>query len=167
MNEKKMIKKTISVFIIMMLLLTGCGNRSNPLAKPSIRNTVIGTGKKVDEFLHPEAPPDFSGEWKDVNSGNCIAEITSAGGADYDIVIERNNDDQTVSVWEIKGTYYESTTLMEYTGAKYYIKNGEDEELVYEDGDGYFSMGDYGDIEWTSADKDIDGIESLLMEKTE
>ena len=166
MKEKIILKKAISVFIIMALVLTGCGNRSNPLAKPSVRNTVIDTGKKVNEFLHPEAPPDFSGEWTDVVSGNCIAVITSAGGDDYDIVIERNEDDG-VYVWEIRGTYYPSTTLMEYTDAKCYIRNGDVKDLVYEDGDGYFSMESYGDIEWTSTKKDIDGIDGLRMEKTE
>ncbi|MCR4764462.1 MAG: hypothetical protein K5696_13125 [Lachnospiraceae bacterium] len=65
----------------------------------------------------------------------------------------------------MRGVYYRSTGLMEYGDAVYRIMDDKGEKQVYENGDGYFSIDERGDMEWRSGVSDIDGADALLMEK--
>ena len=67
-----------------------------------------------------------------------------------------------------QGEHYESTTLLEYTGAKYYVRTYSDEEnftdeVMYEDGAGEFWFDEDGMLGWRSANSDVDGVTGETM----
>ena len=110
-----------------------------------------------------EAAPDFSSVYTEPMSGRCTIDIESAGDNKYNISIHWGSSAFESANWEMTATYYDSTTLLEYTDAKYFIRTYASEDdytdnVVYTDGAGEFWFTEDGMLGWRSAKMDVDYI---------
>ncbi|MCR5119227.1 MAG: hypothetical protein K6B44_06355 [Lachnospiraceae bacterium] len=142
-------------------LLGGCG--ANNL-EPEIRNTVIDAKDAVQSIGTKEEnkAPDFSGRWEAYSTESRVLNIKSAGENEYSISAEYVYDDGTTGKWDISATYYDSTGLVEYTGASYTHITADSEETVYTDGDGYFWLNSDNTLGWMSGRSEDDGIDGSV-----
>lgn len=132
-----------------------------------VDSTVVEAVKEEINDNADVETPDFAGTWIENIAGRGVIEITSTGEDTYSINVHWGSSAFESSNWEMTGTYYISTGLLEYSDAKYYIRTYEDEEnytddVKYEDGSGYFWMEGYL-LNWSSDKKDIDGIDGSSL----
>lgn len=117
--------------------------------------------------------PDYSGTFVEPVAGRCTITIEALGNNNYTVNVHWSSSAFESANWEINATYYESTGLLEYTGAKYFVRTYADEEtyeddVKYEDGAGEFWFEEDGKLGWRSANSDVDGITGeTLFEKVE
>lgn len=107
--------------------------------------------------------PDFTGIYSEPISGRCTITIDHLDGDDHKVNVIWASSAFESSNWEMTATYYISTGLLEYTGAKYYIRTYTDEtnytdDVKYTDGAGEFWFEEDGTLGWRSANSDVDGI---------
>lgn len=117
----------------------------------------------ASESAEEVVAPDFSGTYTEPTSGRCTIEIVSTGDNNYKINVRWSSSAFESANWEINATYYDSTTLLEYTDAKYYIRTYTSEEeytddVQYENGAGEFWFEEDGSLGWRSANSDVDYI---------
>ncbi|MBR5419711.1 MAG: hypothetical protein IK115_01035 [Lachnospiraceae bacterium] len=164
----------------MVLSLAACGKTADtgasvPAATEAAPTAAAETEEKPEategatEDKEPEIEedvidkPDFTGIYSEPVSGRCSIEIVHTGGDEHKINVRWSGSAYESSNWEITATYYVSTGLLEYTGAKYYVRTYTDEEhytddVKYTDGSGEFWFEEDGSLGWRSANSDIDGI---------
>ncbi len=146
----------------------------NPVASEQIQKEIDSTPEETkaetDSVVVEEAEeaPDFSGTWTEPMTGRCAIKITSTGDNTYSININWSSSAFENAVWEMDATYYESTGLLEYENAKYYVRTYTDDEtytddVKYEDGAGCMWIEDNGQLGWQSANSDVDGIDGSTM----
>ena len=171
----------------MVLSLTACGGESkesteNAITGESISSEAASTdassaentessedAASVEDSSSAEdageevIAPDFSGTYTEPLSGRCTIDITSTGNNNYTVNVHWSSSAFESSNWEINATYYDSTTLLEYTDAKYYIRTYTSEEeytddVKYTNGAGEFWFEEDGSLGWRSANSDVDYI---------
>ena len=114
--------------------------------------------------------PDFTGTYSEPISGRCTINIEHISGDDHKVNVQWSSSAFESAFWEMDATYYISTGLLEYTGAKYYIRTySEDgtytDDVKYTDGAGEFWFEEDGSLGWRSANSDIDGIKWETFER--
>ena len=160
----------------MVLSLAACGGQS---AKESSENaissepisSVASTDASAEEATTSEeevageevVAPDFSGTYTEPLSGRCTIDITSTGNNNYKVSVHWSSSAFESANWEINATYYDSTTLLEYTDAKYFVRTYSSEEeytddVIYTNGAGEFWFEEDGSLGWRSANSDVDYI---------
>ena len=107
--------------------------------------------------------PDFEGTYTEPIAGRCTIDIEYLSGDDHKVTVQWAGSAYESANWEMTATYYVSTGLLEYTGAKYYIRTYTDDgnytdDVKYTDGAGEFWFEEDGSLGWRSANSDIDGI---------
>ena len=159
-------KKILALMSVCLMALTAC-------AGSAAGETTVETNES--NYTEPETAPeedlvyedpviyDFSGTYTEPTSGRCTIEIVSTGENEYTVNVRWSSSAFESSNWEMNATYYESTTLLEYTDAKFFIRTYSDEEtytddVQYEDGAGEFWFDENGMLGWRSANSDVDGI---------
>ena len=135
---------------------------------PAVTETVEAVSETASEAASEvvEAPvetPDYSGTYSEPMSGRCRIDIVSTGENTYSVNINWSASAFESANWEMNATYYESTGLLEYEGAKYFIRTYTDEEnytdeVKYTDGAGEFWFDENGMLGWRSANSDVDDI---------
>ena len=160
----------------MVLSLAACGGEpakessENAVSSESI-SSVASTEEGTEEATTSEEEvageeviaPDFSGTYTEPMSGRCTIDIESVGNNNYKVNVRWSSSAFESSNWEINATYYDSTTLLEYTDAKYYIRTYTSEEeytddVKYTNGAGEFWFEEDGSLGWRSANSDIDYV---------
>lgn len=164
----------------MVLSMTACGGENSESTSEKLGESIAtvestdvdsqATAESTDadsqeasESANEVAAPDFSGSYTEPTSGRCNIEIVSTGNNNYKINVHWSSSAFESSNWEINATYYDSTTLLEYTDAKYYIRTYTSEEeytddVQYENGAGEFWFEEDGSLGWRSANSDVDYI---------
>ena len=170
-------KKIIASALIgaLVLSLAACTGKTETNASEPTSTVELSSVETPSEDQYIEEvvdKPDFTGTYTEPMSGRCTIEIKNISGDDYHIVVRWSSSAFESSNWEINATYYESTTLLEYTNAKYYVRTYTDEntytdDVKYENGAGEFWF--EGDkLGWRSANSDVDGIDGeTLFERVE
>lgn len=107
--------------------------------------------------------PDFTGTYTEPMSGRCTIEIKNISGDDYDIVVRWSSSAFESANWEMTGTYYDSTGLLEFEDCKYFVRTYTDDEnytddVQYEGGAGTMWFEEDGTLGWQSVNSEIDGI---------
>ena len=171
-------KKLVAASLIgaLVLSLTACSSKAVPETGASelasqITSEVVEEVKSeiVSEIIEEVVDkPDFTGTFTEPMSGRCTIEIEHLDGDDYSVAIHWSSSAAESANWEIKATYYESTGLLEYTGAKYFIRTYTDDEnytddVKYEDGAGEFWFEEDGTLGWRSANSDVDGVDGTTF----
>ncbi len=178
-------KRFISALIgTMILSLTACGTTAPETApsEPEVQEEVPAEETETppetapetaeitediveDEYIEDDVvdKPDFTGTYTEPISGRCSIEIEYLSGDDHKVNVRWASSAFESSNWEMTATYYESTGLLEYTNAKYYIRTYTDDttytdDVQYTDGAGEFWFAEDGSLGWRSANSDIDGI---------
>ena len=161
----------------MVLSLAACGGESakesseNAVSSESI-SSVASTEEGTEEATTSEeevvdgeevAAPDFSGSYTEPMTGRCLIDIKSVGNNNYMINVSWSSSAFETANWEIDATYYDSTTLLEYTNATYYVRTYTSEEeytddVKYTNGAGEFWFEEDGSLGWRSANSDVDYI---------
>ena len=142
-------------------VITGEPISSVASADASTENAVASEGEEtVGEEV---AAPDFSGTYTEPMSGRCNIEITSVGNNNYKVNVRWSSSAFETANWEINATYYDSTTLLEYTDATYFVRTYTSEEeytddIKYTNGAGEFWFEEDGSLGWRSANSDIDYV---------
>jgi len=164
------------------VILVACGkaeNEKNEKASNATGESVsqeasVSTDEASDAASDEAVTaPDFSGTYTEPMSGRCAITIESLGDNNYKVSILWSSSAFESANWEMNATYYDSTTLLEYTGAKYFVRTYSDEEtyeddVKYEDGAGEFWFEEDGKLGWRSANSDVDGVTGeTLFEKVE
>ena len=185
----------VTAFISTMFLsLAACGSQStedasgnalDSIGEPISSETVSDTTSVSDASSSSDtasqdaasgeeaAAPDFSGTYTEPMSGRCTIDIESVGNNNYKVTVRWSSSAFESANWEMNATYYDSTTLLEYTDAKYFIRTYTSEEeytddVVYTDGAGEFWFEEDGKLGWRSASSDIDYITGeTLFERVE
>ena len=127
------------------------------------------SGQSVEETNSP----DFSGTYTEPATGRCAINIEALGNNNYKINIHWSSSAFESANWEMTATYYDSTTLLEYTDAKYFVRTYTSEEeytddVVYTNGAGEFWFESDGSLGWRSANSDVDYVTGeTLFEKVE
>jgi len=106
---------------------------------------------------------DFSGIYSEPLAGRCTITIESTGNNTYKVSVHWSSSAFESANWEMDATYYDSTTLLEYTDAKYFVRTYTDEDnytddVQYENGAGEFWFEEDGKLGWRSANMEVDGI---------
>ena len=178
-NIKEM-KKFLALVSVCVISLTACaGSESTPTT--DVDNGYVAEATTVQEdntetdpageeeiiYLDPVIY-DFSGTYTEPMSGRCVIDIVSTGENKYSVNVSWSSSAAESAHWEMDATYYESTTLLEYTDAKYYIRTYSDEEnftdeVIYEDGAGEFWFDEDGMLGWRSANSDADYVTGETM----
>ncbi|MBR3039641.1 MAG: hypothetical protein IKI20_03160 [Lachnospiraceae bacterium] len=112
--------------------------------------------------------PDFTGTYTEPLAGRCTIEIEHTDGDNHTVLVHWASSAAESANWEINAVYYPSTGLLEYTGAKYYIRTYTDEEnytddVKYTDGEGEFWFEEDGTLGWRSTKSAIDGIDGTTF----
>ena len=164
----------------MVLSMTACGGENSESTSDKVGEPIATVASSdADSQANAEASdadsqdaaesekevmaPDFSGTYTEPTSGRCTIEIVSTGDNNYKINVRWSSSAFESANWEINATYYDSTTLLEYTDAKYYIRTYTSEEeytddVQYENGAGEFWFEEDGSLGWRSANSDVDYI---------
>lgn len=160
----------------MVLSLAACGGESKESSENAITGEPISSEAASTAAGNEEASvseegnageevtaPDFSGTYTEPMAGRCTIDIMSTGNNNYQVNVRWSSSAFESSNWEIDATYYDSTTLLEYTGAKYFVRTYTSEEeytdeVMYVDGAGEFWFEEDGTLGWRSANSDVDGI---------
>ena len=84
---------------------------------------------------------DFTGVYSEPGSGRCRIIIEQLSGDEHEISVRWSGSAYESGNWEMTATYYDSTGLLEYTDATYYVRTYTDEEnytdeVIYTDGTG-------------------------------
>lgn len=116
---------------------------------------------------------EFEGQYTEPISGRCSIEIKSIDGIHYSVNVIWSSGAAVSGNWEIEDAVYgESSGVLEYTGAKYYVRTfaegGQEftDDVMYTDGSGCFMFDEDGMLNWISDESDIDDINgSTLFEK--
>lgn len=160
------------------VILVACGKAEN--AKNSQEGKIEGEPISKEASANDDATadetvtaPDFSGTYTEPMSGRCTITIESLGENNYKVSVLWGSSAFESANWEMNATYYDSTTLLEYTGAKYFVRTYSDEEnyeddVQYTDGAGEFWFEEDGKLGWRSANSDVDGVTGeTFFEKVE
>lgn len=112
--------------------------------------------------------PDFTGTYTEPMSGRCRIDIEHTEGDEHTVTVCWGSSAAESANWEMTAIYYPSTGLLEYTGAKYYVRTYTDDEnytddVKYEDGDGYFWFEEDGTLGWQSGKSDVDGVDGSVF----
>ena len=181
-------KKLLVAILIgsLVLSMAACGGQSttaspenvlDQVAEPisSNQSSAAGTqeaGSSAESGEQVNAP-DFSGTYTEPLSGRCTITIESLGENNYKIAVHWSSSAFETANWEMNATYYDSTTLLEYTGGKYFTRTYSSEEeytdnVIYTDGAGEFWFEPDGSLGWRSANSDVDYITGdTLFERVE
>ena len=172
-------KKILAAALIgtMVLSLAACGKEaSTESSENAISGEPISSVASIDENTKEASAdagaeisgeevvaPDFSGTYTEPLSGRCTIDITSTGNNNYKVSVHWSSSAFESANWEINATYYDSTTLLEYTDAKYFVRTYSSEEeytddVIYTNGAGEFWFEEDGSLGWRSANSDADGI---------
>lgn len=125
----------------------------------------------VEESQETAPAVDFSGTYTEPMAGRCVITIVSTSDNNYKVTVHWSSSAFESANWEMNATYYDSTTLLEYTDAKYFVRTYNDEnnytdDVQYENGAGEFWFEEDGKLGWRSANMDIDGVTGdTLFEK--
>ena len=179
-NIKEM-KKFLALVSVCVISLTACAGSETTPNTTDVDNGNVAEATTSQEgntetdpagdeeivYLDPVIY-DFSGTYTEPMSGRCVIEIVSTGENEYSVNVRWGSSAAESANWEMDATYYESTTLLEYTGAKYYVRTYSDEEnftdeVMYEDGAGEFWFDEDGMLGWRSANSDVDGVTGETM----
>ena len=179
-NIKEM-KKFLALVSVCVISLTACAGSETTPNTTDVDNGYVAEATTAQEentetdpagdeeiiYLDPVIY-DFSGTYTEPMSGRCVIEIVSTGENEYSVNVKWGSSAAESANWEMDATYYESTTLLEYTGAKYYVRTYSDEEnftdeVMYEDGAGEFWFDEDGMLGWRSANSDVDGVTGETM----
>lgn len=171
-------KSVIALIGTLMLSLAACGNTApaeNP-AEPTAaeeapteapettpETTPEDTDEVIEEVEDIIDKPDWTGTYTEPVSGRCNINIEYLSGDDHKVTVHWASSAFESANWEMTATYYDSTGLLEYTGAKYYVRTYTDEEnytddVKYTDGAGEFWFEEDGMLGWRSANSDVDGV---------
>ncbi len=171
-------KNTVIALIgTMVLALAGCGSKA-PEAAPATPTAAQAApteaaeepaGEPDDTESEEEEEeeiidkPDFTGVYSEPVSGRCRITIEYLSGDDHKVNVRWSGSAFESANWEMTATYYDSTGLLEYTDAKYFIRTYSDEEnytddVKYTDGAGEFWFEEDGSLGWRSANSDVDGV---------
>ncbi len=167
-------KKSLTALMgAMMIMMSACGNSAVETTVPSDVDKVAeeaaegveAVEETVDEVTEDVVDkPDFTGSFTEPIAGRCNIDIERLEGDEYRVTVRWSGSAFESSNWEMTATYYESTGLLEYTDAKFYIRTYTDEEnytddVKYTDGAGEFWFEEDGTLGWRSANMDVDGID--------
>ena len=171
-------KKIFAAALIgtMVLSLAACGGQdatqssenvidraAESIVSESSSNAESQQDSQADAQSEEVSAPDFSGTYTEPMSGRCTIEIESQGNNNYKVNIHWGSSAFESANWEMNATYYPSTTLLEYSDAKYFIRTYTSEEeytddVVYTDGAGEFWFESDGSLGWRSAQSDVDYV---------
>ena len=172
-------KRKIAMALIgtMTLSLAACTRtEADPAAsEPTVAEATPTTAPETVEESDPEEEsdpdveediidkPDFTGSYTEPVSGRCNIVIEALDGDEHKINVRWAASAYQSGNWEMNATYYDSTGLLEYTGATYYVRTYSDEvnytdEVMYTDGAGEFWFEEDGTLGWRSANSDVDGV---------
>ncbi|MCR5249554.1 MAG: hypothetical protein K6E50_02980 [Lachnospiraceae bacterium] len=123
-------------------------------------------GGRGDEFLG-QGRMEFEGMYTDPDFGRSTIEIISQDGIHYSIDVEWASSHDETSYWEIADAVYnESEGVLEYSGAKFYVRTGSKDDVKYTNGSGTFFFDDDGMLNWISDNSKEDGVDgSTVFEK--
>ena len=162
-------KKIIASALIgaLVLSLAACtGKTKTNASEPTSTVELLSVETPSEDQVIEEVvdKPDFTGTYTEPMSGRCTIEIKYISGDDYDVVIRWSSSAAESANWEMKATFYDSTNLLEYTDAKYFVRTYTDDEnytddVQYEDGAGEFWFDEDGNLGWRSDKADIDGVD--------
>ena len=172
--KKLLVGAMISALVLSMAACGGKNEASSEdvissMAEPISSETsseaeVDSTATDDGDVTYLEAPVfNWAGTYTEPIAGRCMIDIVPVEGDNYTVTVRWSSSAFESSNWEINATYYESTTLLEYTDAKYYVRTYTDEntytdDVKYENGAGEFWFeGDM--LGWRSANSDVDGID--------
>ena len=160
-------KKFVKMLLIgsMVLSLAACEKKEDASsdANTSTGSSEMAENASAEENGEEVSAPDYSGTYTEPVAGRCTIEIEALGENNYKVNVHWSSSAFESANWEINATYYDSTGLLEYTGAKYFVRTYADEEnftddVKYEDGAGEFWFEENGTLGWRSANSDADGI---------
>ena len=107
---------------------------------------------------------DYSGKYSEPPTGRCLIEMDTNDGIHYSITVTWANSASESANWKMGDAVYgESSGVLEYTGAEYFIRTYTDEEnctdeILYTDGSGRFWFDEDGNLNWVSDEADVDHI---------
>ncbi len=164
-------KKFVVVLIgAMVMMMTACGNTAvETTVAPEVQEVVEEATETVEETAEEVIEdvvdkPDFTGTYTEPIAGRCTIDIEHLEGDDHQVVVRWAGSAFESYNWEMTATYYESTGLLEYSNATFFIRTYTDEEnytddVKYTDGCGEFWFEDDGTLGWRSDKMDVDGID--------
>ena len=119
--------------------------------------------------LKGQGSVDYSGKYSEPPTGRSLIEMTTYDGIHYSIDVVWANTANESANWKIGDAVYgESSGVLEYTGAEYFIRTYTDEEnctdeILYTDGSGRFWIDEDGMLNWVSDEADVDGITGMTV----
>ena len=167
-------RSIIALIGAMVMMMTACGNSA---VETTVSNEVETVAEEAAETVEEKTEevvedvidkPDFTGTFTEPVAGRCTIDIEHLDGDDHKVVARWAGSAFESYNWEMTATYYESTGLLEYTGAKFYVRTYTDEEnytddVKYTDGAGEFWFEEDGTLGWRSANSDVDGIDGTTF----
>lgn len=174
MKKKILTAVLAGAMTVFLAACTGGNVSSVPANSESVKQPeaeIESTAAQVEteaESMVQEAEaleaPDFSGTWVENTAGRGRIDIVSTGENTYTVTVCWSSSAFESSNWEMNATYYDSTGLLEYSDAKYYIRTYTDDEnytddVKYEDGGGCMWIEENGTLGWQSAEADVDYVD--------
>lgn len=136
MKNKKLI---LGVLVLSLLVFTACGKKKEKEASSGevdpqavveeAQKEVEEADAKTEEFLAEFTDEmNLTGSWQDEVSQRATMDIEKALTGTYHILIHWASGAKETSIWEISGTYDETTGMISYENGNYSVHTWDDND---------------------------------------
>lgn len=152
-------KKKLSVLIAVVtsvLVLAACGGKQETAGGSEAKDAVQETTETAKVEI-----PDLSGAWDDEVSKRASMDVTRNADGSYSFLVHWGGSATETAIWEISGTFDETTGTLTYEDGKYSIHTFDDQENETISGEettkGSFTL-ENGKLRWKDSKNSDDGL---------
>ena len=135
----------LAVLILSMLTFTACGKKKEESFEEVDPEAVVEEAQKEveeadakkDEFLADfTGEMDLTGNWQDEVSQRATMDVEKFETGTYHILVHWSSGAKEASIWEISGTYDETSGMLSYENGNYTVHTWDenDNETISEEG---------------------------------
>lgn len=165
---KEFMKKTLAVLLVLLMVMGACACGSDEEGAEGTEGTADTENTVNTEMTEEELAAFYEsleGEYQDTVDGRAVMEATAINAEGLLVVVHWSNSAEDYTQWNMLVQKGEDNMLVYSDGIKSNVNLTEDkEEIVYDNGSGYFTLED-GVWAWNGA-YDADTTE-CRFEKTE
>lgn len=169
MKNKKLI---LGLFVLSLLVFTACGKKKEKEASSGevdpqavveeAQKEVEEADAKTEEFLADyTGEMDLTGSWQDEVSQRASMDVEKLETGTYHILIHWSSGASEASIWEISGTYDETSGMLSYENGNYSVHTWDenDKETISEEDVTKGSLMKEGEkLRWTDSKNEEDGL---------
>ena len=160
----------LAVLILSMLTFTACGKKKEESFEEVDPEAVVEEAQKEveeadakkDEFLADfTGEMDLTGSWQDEVSQRATMDVEKFETGTYHILVHWSSGAKEASIWEISGTYDETSGMLSYENGNYTVHTWDenDKETISDEEVTKGTLMKEGDkLRWSDSKNEEDGL---------